>query len=71
MVKAHSRIIGSELVDQLAKEAASNRDASIEFNRISTTTLYREIKEETTQKRQKFGKIFEGSNNKTILPNRA
>jgi ribonuclease HI len=57
-VKAHLRIYGNEVADQLAKAAACSRDTTVFFNRIPKSTLYSEIEEEATQKMaKKNGKI--------------
>ena len=52
-VKAHVGIYGNELADQLAKDAARNRDTTIAFNRFPLITLYSEIEEEAKEKWQK------------------
>jgi hypothetical protein len=44
-VKAHIRIVGNEVADKLAKEAAQDADEqNIVYDRISTTTVATEIK---------------------------
>jgi len=52
-VKAHAGILGNELADQLAKAAARGKDKTISYSRIPTSTLYRELEEETKLKWQK------------------
>jgi len=52
-VKAHVGTYGNELADQLAKEAARNRNATISYNKIPKGTLISEIEEESIQKWQK------------------
>jgi len=52
-VKAHVGIYGNELADKLAKAAVCDRDNTVSFNWIPKSTLYSEIEEEATQKRQK------------------
>jgi len=52
-VMAHIGIYGNELGDQLAKDAARNRDTAIAFNRIPKSTMYSETEEATTLKWQK------------------
>jgi len=52
-VMAHIGIYGNELADQLAKDAARNRDTVIAFNRIPKSTLYSETEEEAILKCQK------------------
>ena len=44
-VKALIGIYGNELADQLAKDAAQNRDTVITFNRIPKSILYSETEE--------------------------
>jgi ribonuclease HI len=52
-VKSHAGIFGNELADQLAKAAARDKDMTIDYSRIPTSTLYRELEVETEQKWQK------------------
>ena len=52
-VKAHVGMYGNELADQLSKEAARNRDATISYNKIPKGTLISEIEEGSIQKWQK------------------
>jgi len=49
-VKAHAGILGNELADQLAKTAARGKEKTISYSRIPTSTLYRELEEETKLK---------------------
>ena len=66
-VKSHAGILGNELADQLAK-AARDKDMTIDYSRIPTSTLYRELEVETEQKWQKkLGRKFKGSPKKTVL----
>jgi hypothetical protein len=46
-------IYGNELADKLAKEAARSKHTDIVFRRIPISTLYHEIKLESTQRWQK------------------
>jgi len=41
--KAHSDNFGNEMADRLAKEAASNEDIPIVFDRNPKTNIYREL----------------------------
>jgi ribonuclease HI len=52
-VNAHAGILGKELADQLAKAATGAKDKTIAYSRIPTSTLYRELEEETKLKWQK------------------
>jgi hypothetical protein len=52
-VKAHVGIVGNKLANQLAKDATSDSDAKIVFNRLPMSTLISEIEEQTKQKWQK------------------
>jgi ribonuclease HI len=52
-VKVHVGTYGKELADQLAKEAARNRDAKISYNKIPKGTLIIDIEEESIKKGQK------------------
>jgi hypothetical protein len=49
LVKAQVGIYGNELADQLAKATTRNSDIALSFNRIQTSTLYSELKEEGIQ----------------------
>jgi len=50
VVKAHVVTYGNELADQVAKEAARNKDATISYNKITKGTLISETEEESIQK---------------------
>jgi len=51
-IKAHAGNFGNELADRLAKDAASNKDIPVVFDRIPKTTPYSELEEEATLKWQ-------------------
>jgi ribonuclease HI len=51
-IKAHAGNFGNELADHLAKEAASNKDIPVVFDRIPKTDLYSKLEEEATLKWQ-------------------
>jgi len=51
-IKAHAGNFGNELADRLAKQAASNKDIPVVFDRIPKTALYSELEEEATLKWQ-------------------
>jgi len=51
-IKAHAGNPGNELADRLAKDAASNKNIPVVFDRIPKTTIYNELEEETLQKWQ-------------------
>jgi hypothetical protein len=53
-VKAHAGILGNELVDQLAKTAARDKDKTTSFSRIPLSTLFRELEEESKLKWQQI-----------------
>ena len=50
--EAHAGNFGNELADRLAKEAASNKDMPVVFDRLPKTTLYSDLEEEATLKWQ-------------------
>jgi len=69
-VKAHVCTYGNELADRLAKAVARNSDSEIAFNRIPSSTLYREIEEEAIGKWQKeFEKCTKAAITKQFFPN--
>jgi len=45
-VKAHDDNFGNKLADQLAKEAASSREAETAYNKIPKIAVAKELKEE-------------------------
>ena len=49
-IKARAGNLGNELADRLAKDAASDKDIPVVFDRISKTTLYSELEEEAKLK---------------------
>jgi len=51
-IKAHAGNLGNELADRLAKDAASDKNIPVVFDRIPKTTLYSELEEEATLKWQ-------------------
>jgi len=51
-IKSHAGNPGKELADHLAKDAASNNNTPVVFDRIPKTTLYKELEDETIQKWQ-------------------
>jgi len=51
-IKSHVDNPGNELADRLAKDAASNKNTPVVFDRIPKTTLYKELEDETIQKWQ-------------------
>jgi ribonuclease HI len=44
-VKAHNDNLGNEMADQLAKDAASNRDGETVYSKIPKSTVIKEIEE--------------------------
>ena len=52
-VKAHVGIVGNELADRLAKDAANDSNAKVVFNILPMSTLISKIEEETKLKWQK------------------
>jgi len=49
---AHAGNLDNELADRLVKDAPSDKDIPVVFDRIRKTTLYSELKEEATLKWQ-------------------
>jgi hypothetical protein len=69
-VKAHVGIYGNELADKLAKAATRNSDIVVSFNRIPTSTLYSELKEEVIQNWQTdWDKCTKAAITKEFFPN--
>jgi len=51
-IMEHAGNLGNELADRLAKDAGSDKDIPVVFDRIPKTTLYSELEEEATLKWQ-------------------
>ena len=49
-VKSHAGILGNELADRLAKTVARDEDMTTSFSRITLSTLFRELGEESKLK---------------------
>jgi len=51
-IKTHAGNFGNELADHLGKDAASNKEFPVDFDRIPKTTMYGELGEEAILKWQ-------------------
>jgi ribonuclease HI len=51
-VKAHAGIMGYELADRLAKEAATNESLSEDYNKIPKSVVTLELEKESAKKWQ-------------------
>jgi hypothetical protein len=68
-IKAHAGHHGNELAEQLAKEAATNRDIKECYKRIPKSTVKRELSERSVTKWQSEGDdTTKGAITKTFLP---
>ena len=52
MVKAHAGVIGNELADTLAKEAAANKNIKETYKRIPKRVIIKELEDESVKKWQ-------------------
>jgi hypothetical protein len=69
-VKAHARIMGNELADRLAKEAATNESLNEDYNKIPKSVVTRELEEESVKKWQRnWTQTAKGSETKKFFPN--
>jgi len=69
-IKSHAGNPGNELADRLAKDAASNKNTPVVFDRITKTTLYKKLEDETTQKwQQQWEQCNKAAVTKQFFPN--
>jgi len=69
-IKAHAGTFGNEMADFLDKEAASNKDIPVIFDRIPKTTLYSELEEEATLKwQEEWERCNKAAVTKQFFPN--
>jgi hypothetical protein len=68
-IKAHAGHHGNELVDQLAKEAATSRDINVCYTRTPKSTVLRELNELSVTKWQsEWDNTTKGAITKSFLP---
>jgi len=67
-VKAHAGIQGNELADTLAKEAATNVNIAICYNKIPKSVVKCEIKGTSVEKWQCLEPYYQGQHHQGILP---
>jgi len=69
-IKAHAGNFGNELADHLAKDAVSDKDIPVFFDRIPKTTLYSELEEEATLKwQEEWERCNKAAVTKQFFPN--
>ena len=69
-IKSHADNPGKELADRLAKDAVSNRNTPVIFDRIPKTTLYKELEDETIQKwQEQWDRCNNSAVTKQFFPN--
>jgi len=69
-IKSHAGNPGNELANRLAKDAASNKNTPVVFNRIPNTTLYKELEDETIQKwQEQWDRCNKAAITKQFFPN--
>ena len=69
-VKAHNDNLGNEMADQLAKDAASNRDGETAYSKIPKSAIIKEIKEKgETHWQQEWNASTKGETTKSFFPN--
>ena len=68
-IKSHADNPGNELADHLAKDAASNKNTPVVFDRIPNT-LYKELEDETIQKwQEQWDRCNKAAITKQFFPN--
>jgi len=69
-IKGHAGNLGNELADRLAKDAASDKDIPVVFDRIPKTTLYSELEDEATLKwQEEWERCNKAAVTKQFFPN--
>jgi len=69
-IKSHAGNPGNELADRMAKDAASNKNTPVFFDRIPKTTLYKELEDETIQKwQEQWNRCDKDAVTKQFFPN--
>ncbi|KAJ4437961.1 hypothetical protein ANN_13900, partial [Periplaneta americana] len=68
-VKAHAGLAGNELADHLAKQAASNNELPVSFDRIPVSDIMRELQEESVVKwESEWQNTINGAVTKSFFP---
>ena len=69
MDQGHAGNLGNELADRLAKDAASDKDIPVVFDRIPKTTLYSELEETTLKWQEELQRCNKAAVTKQFFPN--
>jgi len=70
LINSHAGNPGNEITDRLAKDAASNNNTPVVFDRIPKTTLYKEVVDETVQKwHEQWDRCNKAAVTKQFFPN--
>jgi hypothetical protein len=68
-IKAHAGNFGNELADRLAKDAASNKELPVDFDRIPKTTLHSELEEAILKWQEEWEQCNKAAVTKQFFPN--